>query len=134
MPRESEKRRCNDYAAFTQLEAYLLATDVPIRLAKIRLRMTWTMAQWHEHLPRPQHLRRDILTHDRVATAKALFVPQPLESPIRRVTLFLVNAAVAFKNGVNPRHKRPSFLDAGRSRRRYPGGTEKLSIFVIVFR
>ena len=30
-------------------------------------------------------------------------VPQPLENPMRRVTLFLVNAAVAFKNGVNPR-------------------------------
>jgi hypothetical protein len=87
------------------MEANLLAADVPIRLAKIRLRMTWTMAQWHEHLPRPQHLRRYILTHDRVATAKALFVPQPLENPMRRVTLFLVNAAVAFKNGVNPRHK-----------------------------
>ena len=81
------------------MEANLLAVDVPIRLAKIRLRMTWTMAQWHEHLPRPQHLRRYILTHDRVATAKALFVPQPLEDPMRRVTLFLVNAAVAFKNG-----------------------------------
>jgi hypothetical protein len=27
--------------------------------------------------------------------------------------------------------KGPSFLDAGRSRRRYPGGTEKRSIFVI---
>jgi hypothetical protein len=61
------------------MEANLLAADVPIRLAKIRLRMTWTMAQWHEHLPCPQHLRRYILTHDRVATAKALFVPQPLE-------------------------------------------------------
>ena len=75
------------------------------------------MAQWHEHLPRPQHLRRCILTHDRVATAKALFVPQPLENPMRRVTLFLVNAAVAFKNGVNPRHKRsklPGRRPAGR--------------------
>jgi hypothetical protein len=53
------------------MEANLLAADVPIRLAKIRLRMTWTMAQRHEHLPRPQHLRRSILTHDRVAAAKA---------------------------------------------------------------
>jgi hypothetical protein len=32
------------------MEANLLAADVPIRLAKIRLRMTWTMGQWHEHL------------------------------------------------------------------------------------
>jgi hypothetical protein len=72
--------------------------------------MTWTMAQWHEHLPRPQHLRRYILTHDRVATAKALFVPQPLENPMRRVPLLLVNLAVAFKNGVDPRQIRPELL------------------------
>src|SRR6202022_4418419 len=96
------------------MEANLLAADVPIRLAKIRLRMTWTMAQWHEHLPRPQHLRRYILTHDRVATAKALFVPQPLENPMRHVPLFLVNAAVAFKNGVDPRHISADEADACR--------------------
>jgi hypothetical protein len=77
--------------------------------------MTWTMAQRHEHLPRPQHLRRSILTHDRVAAAKALFVPQPLENPMRRVT---VNAAGAFQDLVDPRHIGPSFLEAGRSRRR----------------
>jgi len=48
---------------------------------------------------------------------------------MRRVPLLLVNLAVAFKDGVDPRqNKAASFLDAGRSRRRYPGGTEKLSI------
>jgi hypothetical protein len=67
--------------------------DVPIRLAKIRLRMTWTMAQRHEHLPRPQHLRRSILPHDRVAAAKALFVPQPLENPMRRENWETVNVS-----------------------------------------
>jgi DNA polymerase/3'-5' exonuclease PolX len=35
------------------VEANLLAADIPIRLAEIRLRMTWTMTQRHEHLPRP---------------------------------------------------------------------------------
>src|ERR1700730_18085976 len=35
------------------VEANLLAADVPIRLAEIRLRMTRTMAPRHEHLPRP---------------------------------------------------------------------------------
>src|ERR1019366_10456909 len=88
-----------------RMEAALLAADVPVRLAKIRLPITWTMAQRHEHLPRPQHRRRHILTHDRVAAAKALLVPQPLENPMCRVPLFLVNVAVAFKNGVDPRHK-----------------------------
>src|ERR1700731_1763769 len=95
------------------MKAPLLATDVPVRFAEICLRMTRTMAQWHEHLPRPQHRRRHILTHDRVAAGEPLLVPQPLENPRRRVPLFLVNVAVAFKNGVNPRHIRSKLLRYG---------------------
>ena len=75
--------------------------------------MTRTMAQRHEHLPRPQHCGRDILSHNRVAAGKPLFVPQPLKNPMRRVPLFLVNLAVAFKNGVNPRHKGSKLLRCG---------------------
>jgi hypothetical protein len=29
------------------MEPDLLATNVPVRLAKIRLRVAWAMAQWH---------------------------------------------------------------------------------------
>ena len=39
--------------------------------------------------------------------AKPLLIPQPLKNPMRRVTLLLVNLAVAFKNGFDPGHMRP---------------------------
>src|SRR5271157_4913042 len=61
------------------MEPNLLATNVPVRLAKIRLRVAWAMAQWHEN-------------------------------PMRRVPLLLVNLAVAFKNGVDPRQIRSKLL------------------------
>jgi hypothetical protein len=64
--------------------------------------MAWTMAQRNKYLPPPQQRGRHILTHDCVATSKPLLIPQPLENPIRRVPLLLVNLAVAFENGVNP--------------------------------
>ena len=116
------------------MEPNLLATNVPVRLAKIRLRVARAMAQWHEHLPPPKHRLRHIPAHDRVATNKLLLIPQPLENPMRRVPLLLMNLAVAFKNGVDPRQIRSKLFAVGRLRRRYPGGTEKLSIFVIVLR
>jgi hypothetical protein len=75
-----------------------------------RLRMARTMAQRYKHLPPPQHCLRDILAHDRVAARKPLLVPQPFKNPMRRMALLLVNLAVAFKNGINPRHMRPKLL------------------------
>ena len=54
------------------MEADLLAANVPVRFAEIRLSLAWTMAQWHEHLPRPKHRLRQILTHDRVAADERL--------------------------------------------------------------
>jgi hypothetical protein len=83
------------------MEANLLPADVPVRLAKIRLRMAWTMAQWNKHLPCPQSRRCHMLAHDRVATGKPLFIPQPIENPIRGVPLFLVNLAVISLEGGN---------------------------------
>jgi hypothetical protein len=68
------------------------------------------MAQWHEHLPPPKHRLRHMPAHDRVATSKPLLIPQPLENPMRRVPLLLVNLAVAFKNGVDPRQIRSKLL------------------------
>ena len=49
----------------------LLARDIAIRLAKIRLRVARTMAQRHEHLTRPLRCLRHILAHDGVAAREA---------------------------------------------------------------
>ena len=57
------------------MEPNLLATNIPVRLAKIRLRVAWAMAQWHEHLPPPKHRLCHIPAHDRVATSKPLLIP-----------------------------------------------------------
>src|SRR5208337_2750887 len=89
------------------MEANLLARDVAIGLAKIRLGLPRTMAQRHKHLARSQCRLRNILAHYRIAAGEALFASQPLENPMRRMALLLVNAPVAFKHGVDPGHKRP---------------------------
>jgi len=81
----------------------LLTCDIAIRVAKIRLRVARAMAQWHEHLAGAQRGPCHILAHDRVSAGKSFFVPQPLENPLRRVTLLLVDAAIVFQDLVDPR-------------------------------
>ena len=92
------------------MKADLLARDIGVRLAKIRLRMPRAMAQGNEHLARAQHGPRHILPHDRVAAGKSFFIPQPFENPLRRVALLLVHAPVVFKDLVDPRHIRTKLL------------------------
>ncbi len=57
------------------MKADLLAGDVAVRLAKIRLHLSWAMAERNKHLARPQQRPRHILPNDRVAAGKPLFVP-----------------------------------------------------------
>ena len=72
--------------------------------------MAGAMAQWHEHLTGAQRCLRHVLTHNCIPAGKFPFVPQSLENPMRGVPLLLVNAAVTFKDGVDPRHVRPKLL------------------------
>src|SRR5262249_27936283 len=65
------------------MEANLLAPDLPIRFAEIRLCMARTMAQRYKHLPPPQHRLGYIFAHDRITAGKALLVPQSLKNPAR---------------------------------------------------
>ena len=53
------------------MEPHLLARDIAIRLAKVRLRVTGAMAQRHEHLTRPLRCLRHILAHDGVTAREA---------------------------------------------------------------
>jgi hypothetical protein len=50
---KSQKCSVHQIPSALLMEANLFAADAPIRLAEIRLGVTWTMAQRHEHLPRP---------------------------------------------------------------------------------
>src|SRR5450759_3104203 len=92
------------------MEPDLLTRDIAIRLAKISLRVTRAMAQWHEHLAGAQHRLSPIFAHDRVSAGKSFFVPQPLENPMRRVALLFVHAPVVFQDLVDPRHIRTKLL------------------------
>ena len=92
------------------MEPDLLAADVTIGFAKVRLGMTRTVAQWHEHLAVAQRCLRHVLPYNRIAAGKSLFVTQPLEDPAGRMALLLVDAAIAFKDRVDPRHARPELL------------------------
>jgi hypothetical protein len=57
------------------IEPHVLAGDVTIGLAKIRLRLTRAMAQRHEHLAGAQRRLRHVLANDRVAARKAFLRP-----------------------------------------------------------
>ena len=86
------------------VEADLLARDIAVRLAEIRLGVAGTMAQRHEHLAGALHRLGDILAHDRVSAGESFLVPQPVENPMRGVALLLMNAAIIVQNLVDPRH------------------------------
>ena len=95
------------------MEPHLLARDIAVRLAKIRLRLTRAMAQGNEHLAGVQQGTRYILPHDRVAAEKPLFISQAFENPLRRMALFFVHAPVVFQDLVDPRHIRTKLLRHG---------------------
>jgi hypothetical protein len=99
------------------MEPDLLVCDVAIRVAKISLRMTGAMAQWHKHLACAQRRLRHILAYDRITARKSFLGSQSLENPMRRVALLLVNCAVVFEDLVDPRHVWTELLRVRRSRR-----------------
>ena len=100
------------------MEPDLLARDIAVRLAEIRLGVARTMAQRHEHLAGPLHCLRHILAHDRVAAGKSFFVPQPVENPMRGVALLFMNARSSSRTLSIHAMYGPSFFETGRSRRR----------------
>src|ERR1700732_1062788 len=92
------------------MEPDLLARDIRIRLAKIRLRVARSMAQWHEHLASAERRPCHVLAYNRVSAGKPFLDPQPLENPMRRVALLLVDTSVIFQDLVDPRHVRTELL------------------------
>jgi hypothetical protein len=79
------------------------AADDRDRLAEVGLRMPRRMDQRHEHLLGPLPPSGDIVLHDRNATREAVLITQPLEEPLGRVMLLLVNAFVVSQDLVDDR-------------------------------
>src|ERR1700722_17950186 len=88
----------------------LPARDVAVSFAKIRLRVTRTMAQRHEHLVRSRRCFRYILPHDRIAARKSPFIPETFENPLRRGALLLEDPAIRLEDRVDPRRLRAQLL------------------------
>ena len=63
------------------------APDLNRRLAEVDLGMARRVMQWNEGLARRLPPGTHIVLHDGVAAGEPVLVPQPLEDPVRRVTL-----------------------------------------------
>src|SRR5271168_5230657 len=78
----SQKRR-------EEVNLALYATDDADGFTKVCLGMPWRMHQRHEHLLCPLPPAGDIVLHDCYAACEGVFVPKPLENPLRRMVLLL---------------------------------------------
>src|SRR5262245_18866221 len=94
--------------------------------------MARTMAQRYKHLPPPQHRLGYIFAHDRITAGKALLIPQSLKNPAHRVPLLLVNLAVAFNNGIDPRHIWPKLLGSRTFAPSQPGRTRHQEALMVL--
>ncbi len=100
------------------MQPHTLACDDGIGFTKINLSVPGPVAQRHEHLAGTQPQRTNVIAQDRQATRIAMLSLQPLEYPLARMALLGRRPLV--------RTQYPA--------RRYPGGSENCSIFVIVLR
>ena len=72
-----------------KVESALDATNDAERFTKVYLSMTRRMHQRHKHLLSPLTPAGNEILHNRQATCEAVFVPKPLEDPLRRMLLLL---------------------------------------------
>ena len=68
-------------------KARILACDHRQRFAKVDLRVSWIVVQWHEHLAQPLAVLVHVAPYDRHPTVVSMLSAQPLENPFRRVLL-----------------------------------------------
>jgi hypothetical protein len=88
-----------------KVDLALYAPDDADGLTKVCLSMPWRMHQRYEHLLSPLPPARHVILHDRDAACEAVFVPKPLEDPLRRMMLLLRARLVVPENAVDHRNK-----------------------------
>ena len=77
------------------------------RLAKVHLRMSRRVRQWHERLPPARPVQPDIILHHGVAAAEAMLIAQPFKDPLRRMPLLHRRRPVPLQNRIDHRQQRP---------------------------
>ena len=89
-----------------EVDLALHASYARQRLAEVRLRMARRMGERDENLLLTLSHAADVVLHDRDPASKAVLVAQPIEDPLRGVTLLLRAALVFFENGVDHANER----------------------------
>src|SRR5271167_1269845 len=84
-----------------EVDLALYATDDADGFTKVCLSMPRRMHQRHEHLLSPLMPAGHVILHNRDAAREAVFVPKPLEDPLRRMLLLLRSRLVVPENAVD---------------------------------
>ena len=77
------------------------------RFAEIGLRLARSMRQRHKDLPAAYLLATNVVLHDRVAARELVFFLEPVEDPLRRMSLLRRPLLVVFKDRVDHGQPRP---------------------------
>ena len=85
----------------------LAATIDGLRLAEVELGFARRMRQRHEDFGRLLLAAPDLVADDRDPAGVAVFVAEPLEDPLARMTLLRMDLLVGLQNLVNDRDERP---------------------------
>src|SRR3979411_753951 len=106
-----------------EVDLALDATDNSDGFTKVYLSMSRTMLQRHEHLLSPPMPAGHIILHNRDAACETVFVPKPLETPLRGMLLLLRTRLVVQENAIDHENKwiklRPSWRLLAHVTRRY---------------
>jgi len=104
------------------------------RFAEISLGMARGVVQRDKHLPPAAQLIAHVILDDGVAAGEPVLVSKPIKNPLGRVALLAVLANVVAQPLVDDLGNSSSLGRLIGAVRRYPGGTEKLSIFFTLSR
>jgi hypothetical protein len=104
------------------------------RFAEISLGVAGLMVQRDKHLPPPALLLAHVFLDDGVAAGEPVLVPQPIKNPLGRMALLAVLADIVAQPLVDDLGEPIQLRTLDRPVRRYPGGTEKLTIFFTLSR
>ena len=100
-----QNRRPSAAIKSEKVDLALDATDDFDGFTEVYLSMPRRMLQRHEHLLSPPMPASHIILHNRDAACETVFVPKPLEDPLRGMLLLLRTRLVVQENAINHENK-----------------------------